>query len=70
MTTLIEQKVLSQVTTRPQQSTVNVCWENQILKDGEVISSIPHRKAYTIEQKDEFLSEVEGATSYIINLGW
>ncbi len=67
---LTEQRVLSQVTVLPQQSAVNVQWEDQILRDGEVISRSYHRKAYSGDQKDAFLSEVDGAANYLVQLGW
>lgn len=67
---LTEQKILKQVSILPAQSAVNVQWANQILRDGEVISEQFERKAYTAEQKDEFLGEVEGAAAYIEALGW
>ena len=67
---LTEQTVLKQVTVLAQQSAVNVQWSNQILRDGEIISEQFKRKAYTVDQKDEFLSEVDGAENYIAALGW
>ncbi len=67
---LTEQRILKQVSILPSQSAVNVQWADQILRDGEVISENFHRKAYTIDQKEEFLLEVEGAPNYIAALGW
>lgn len=67
---LTEQRILSQVTTLPAQSAANVQWANQILRDDVVISETYERKAYTVEQKADFLSEVEGAENYITALGW
>lgn len=67
---LTEQRVLSQVTTLPQQNAINVQWADQILRDGEVISSTFHRKAYTADQKADFLAEVEGAAGYVAVMGW
>lgn len=67
---LTEQRVLSQVTRLLLQDAVNVQWEDQIVKDGEVIHKTPHRKAYTRAQKEEFLAEVEGAASDVAILGW
>ena len=67
---LTEQRILNQVTTLPQQGAVNVQWADQILRDGEVISSTYHRKAYGELNKAEFLAEVEGAENYIGALGW
>lgn len=67
---LTERKILNQVTVLPQQGGANVQWLNQVLRDGEVISSIPHRKSYGPTQRDEFLAEVEGAENYLAALGW
>ncbi len=67
---LTEQRILKQVSILPSQSAVNVQWADQILRDGEVISENFHRKAYTVEQKEEFLVEVEEAASYVTALGW
>ncbi len=67
---LTEQKVLKQVTVLAQQSAANVQWANQILRDGEVITETYERKAYTQDQKADFLAEVEGAAGYIPILGW
>jgi len=67
---LTEQRILKQVTTLPAQSAINVQWANQILRDGEVISETFERKAYAVEQKDDFLAEVEGAAGYVAVLGW
>lgn len=67
---LTEQKTLSQVTILPESGAANVRWDNVIYRDGEEISRQPHRKAYTAEQKDDFLAEVEGAEAYLTALGW
>lgn len=67
---LSEQRVLKSVEVLPQAAAVNVLWEDQVLRDGEVIATTPFRCAYTQEQKDRFLSEVEGAINYIVALGW
>lgn len=67
---LSEQRILKQVGILPAQSAVNVQWANQILRDGELVSETYERKAYTADQKAEFLAEVEGAASYISALGW
>lgn len=65
-----EQRILKQVTVLTSQSAINVQWSNQILKDGEVVAETLERKAYTADQKDTFLVEVEGADAYIAVLGW
>lgn len=67
---LKEQRILKSVQILSQQSAVNVQWANQILRDDEVISEQYERKAYTQDQKDSFLEEVEGAENYINILGW
>lgn len=67
---LTEQRVVKQITVLPNQPAVNVQWSNQILRDTEVISEKFERKSYTVEQKEEFLSEVDGASSYVSILGW
>jgi len=67
---LTEQKILKSVEVLVDQNAVNVCWENQILRDAEIISAVPHRCAYTTEQKEQFLAEVEGAAPYAAILGW
>ncbi len=67
---LTEQRILKQVSILPAQSAVNVQWADQILRDGELISENFHRKAYIVDRKEEFLSEVEGAETYIQVLGW
>jgi hypothetical protein len=67
---LTEQKVLNQVTILAQQSAVNVQWANQIHRDGVLISEQYERKAYSADQKAEFLAEVEGAEAYVVAMGW
>ncbi|WP_415034430.1 hypothetical protein [Azonexus sp.] len=67
---LKEQRILKSVQILSQQSAVNVQWTNQILRGDEVISEQYERKAYTQDQKDAFLAEVEGAEDYINILGW
>lgn len=67
---LTEQRILKQVTILAQQSAANVQWANQILRDGELVTETYERKAYTADQKAEFLAEVEGAADYITALGW
>ena len=67
---LTESKVLAQVTVLPESNSVNVRWDTVVMRDEEVISRQPHRKAYAADQKAEFLAEVEGAEAYIAALGW
>jgi hypothetical protein len=67
---LTEEKVLSEVTLLPQANAINVRWYNIIKRDGQVISKTPHRKAYSSDQKSEFLAEVEGAAAFVTAIGW
>lgn len=67
---LTEQRILKQVEILPALSAANVCWANQILRDGVVISEQLERKAYTVEQAEAFSVEVENSSSYIAALGW
>ena len=67
---LTEERVLGSVQVLTQQSAVNVEWYDLIKRDGEVISKANHNKAYTADQKADFLAEVEGAEGYVTALGW
>lgn len=67
---LTESTILKSVTVRQDVSTIEVCWVNQILRDGEVVSETPHRKAYSEDQRTEFEAEVEGAAAYLAAAGW
>lgn len=67
---LTEGKKLVKVALLLDSQTIDVKWENQIFRDGELISSIPHCKAYSAEQKDDFLTEVDGAAEYIRSINW
>lgn len=67
---LTEQRVLKQVTILAQQSAANVQWADQILRDGELVTETYYRAAYTEEQKEQFLEQVEGAENYLAALGW
>jgi hypothetical protein len=67
---IIENKVLSQVMALPEQSAFNVQWTNQIIKDDAVIAETFERKAYTEDQKDDFMADVAGAEFYAQAIGW
>jgi hypothetical protein len=47
---LTEDRVLISVELLIQDSAVNVCWANRILRDGEVIDSKPHRGAFPLDE--------------------
>ena len=70
MPTFEEVRYVKQVSLLPSQSAVNVQWGLAIKKDGELVTETYERKAYTADQKAEFLAEVEGAENYIAALGW
>ena len=67
---LTEQRTLAEVTLVIASNTIHVRWDDNILRDGEVILRVPHRKAYSKEQKQEFLDEVENAGVYVPIVGW
>lgn len=67
---LEEQTVLKSVEVMLEAQTINVCWENIILKDGEVIAQSNHRRAYNKNEKEQFLTDVEGAQNYVSVVGW
>jgi len=67
---LTEEKVLASVEVCIEASTINVKWLNRIKRDGEVISEVPHRCAYSQSQKEQFVAEVEGGSAYVAAVGW
>ncbi len=67
---LEEKKVLAEVSVYIDSQTISVRWDNQILKDGEVISYIPERMSFAKEEKNFFLQNVSGAEKYIEAIGW
>lgn len=67
---LTEERVLAEVTWLVEADTMQVRWDNNILRDGARIYRVPHRKAYSKNQKQEFADEVAGATKYLTAAGW
>lgn len=68
---LTEQKKLASVNHNITSNTLEVKWLNEILRDGEVISSIPHRGSYQVEQKAQFVADLGvEADKYIALAGW
>lgn len=67
---LSEQHVLKSVEILPTQNSINVLWVDQIVRDGDVISERNHRKAYTQDQREDFLTEVDGGAAYVAAAGW
>ena len=68
---LVEQRVLKQVTMLPQSNTINIQWANQIVRDGsEIVSETYERAAYSQEDKDAFISAVDGGAAYATAMGW
>lgn len=67
---LTESKVLAQVTRDIATNTIMVRWDNIIDRDGEVISRIPQRAAYGVDQKEQLLAECPEAAGDIAALGW
>jgi hypothetical protein len=67
---LSEQRILKSVEILPAQNAINVLWVDQIMRDGEVVSELNHRKAYTQDQREAFLTEVGGGAAYVAAVGW
>lgn len=76
---LTEEKVLSNVEVCVEASAIQVKWINRILRDGQVISQLPHRAAYIQGQKEQFVADIENpanggapgmAAPYIEAIGW
>lgn len=68
---LEEKKVLKSVEVLAQANAVNVLWENQILRDGVVISTTNHRCAYGAGQEEMFVTDLgDEATKYVGLIDW
>lgn len=68
---LTEQRILKQVTMLPQSNTINIQWANQVIRDGsELVSETYERKAYSQDQKADFIAEVSGGQAYADAMGW
>jgi hypothetical protein len=67
---LAESTVLASVNLNITSNAIEVRWDNLIQRDGEIISRVPHRKAYNQDQKSEFLAEVEGGQAYADAMDW
>ena len=68
---LSEQKVLYSVTHNVVTNSFEVKWLNEILRDGEVISSTPHRASYSIDQKGNMSLDLGvDAEKYFVLAGW
>ena len=67
---LTESKVQASITLNQTANAVEVRWDNIIKRDDEIISRVPHRKAYSQDQKEELLAEVEGAQIIVQSMGW
>lgn len=66
---LSEQTVLASVEVLPQINAINVRWDKQILRDGDVAVSEPFRRAYGRYERDQFLVDVPGGESYADSAG-
>lgn len=67
---ITKNKQLASIEIGVETQTINVKWLNQIIEDDVVISSIPHRCAYSILQREQFIAEVGGGEQYAIAAGW
>jgi len=68
---LTEQKVLVEVSHIVIDDFITVKWVHQILRDGVIISAIPHRSTYTKEMKQVLKDEVgPAAVKYLALTKW
>ena len=69
---LTEQKTLASIDHNIISNNIEVKWLNEISRDGEVISSVPHRGAYGVAQKDQLIADLgaDVAAPYIALVGW
>lgn len=68
---LTEETKLVEVSILPETNTINVCWQHRILRDGEIISAINHRCAYSSTDKSKFEIDLGvAATPYVNIMGW
>lgn len=72
MSTLREERRLESVEVNTRLKLANVKWLDCIFREGveTPISATPHRCSYSVEQKEQFCAEVEGAENFIAALGW
>ena len=66
---LQEAKVLVSVEILPQDNSINVRWDNQILRDGNVIFSEAFRRAYGRYDREQFLADVPDGEAYADSAG-
>lgn len=54
------------------QGSAEALWGDQFFDDvaGQVLNDVPHRRAYTVDQKSDFLVDVPNAAAYVTILGW
>ena len=68
---LTEQQVLKSVEVLAQANAINVLWEDQILRDGEVVSASNFRRAYGAGQREQFESDLGvDASKYVELIDW
>ena len=70
MTTLTESKIIAQITRDIASNSIMVRWDNIIQRGQEVISRIPQRCAYSVDQKDQLLADCPEAAGDVQAMGW
>jgi hypothetical protein len=70
---LIKQRTLKGVNLRPDFSTIEVLWHDEILEDGVRIGNpTPHRSAYDASDVQRFMTDLAGhePEKYVAAIGW
>jgi len=74
-----ETSKIAEITVLPQEGNIQVAYDKQVTKDGEVISKKLHYELYSAEKRDQFTSDIENpanggapgmAAPYIVAVGW
>jgi len=68
---LSEQRVLQSVRHNVTANAFDVKWINEVIQDGVVVSSIPHRCSYGEDRKAQFEFDLGvDAARYVAMAGW
>ena len=74
-----ETSKIAEITVLPQEWSIQVAYNKQVTKDGEVISKKLHYELYSVEKRDQFTTDIENpdnggapgmAAPYIAAVGW
>lgn len=69
---ITERRTLASINHNRIANTLEVKWCDEILRDDEIILSVPHRCVYEMSQRDQFIADVGDtvAAPYLVAAGW